>query len=162
MLLSCVLLPLVILGAAAAPTTDNDRNDNDHKDNDRNDNDHKDNNHAEYKYVALFSVDGMHGSDVEQYVALRPKSTIAQLLKIGYEYTDAFTSAPSDSFPGSLFQFTGASPKTTGVWYDDAYDRTYYAPFSQSGTHCVGPPGAEGIPKSGQFYFALLTKPSRV
>jgi len=125
----CVFLPLAILGAAAAPTTDNDRKDNDH---------------AEYRYVALFSVDGLHGSDVENYVALRPKSTIAQLLETGYEYTNAFTSAPSDSFPGSMFQFTGASPKTTGVWYDDAYDRTFYAPFSQSGTHCAGPPGAEG------------------
>ncbi len=125
----CVFLPLAILGAAAAPTTDNDRKDNDH---------------AEYRYVALFSVDGLHGSDVEKYVALRPKSTIAQLLETGYEYTNAFTSAPSDSFPGSMFQFTGASPKTTGVWYDDAYDRTFYAPFSQSGTHCAGPPGAEG------------------
>lgn len=143
MLLSCFFLPLAILGAAAAPTTDNDP-----KDDDRNDNDHKDNDHAEYKYVALFSVDGLHGSDVGKYVALRPKSTIAQLLEIGYEYTDAFTSAPSDSFPGSLFQFTGASPKTTGVWYDDAYDRSFYAPFSQSGTRCVGPPGAEGLLKS--------------
>ncbi len=127
---SCVFLPLAILGAAAAPTTDNDRKDNDH---------------AEYRHVALFSVDGLHGSDVEKYVALRPKSTIAQLLETGYEYTNAFTAAPSDSFPGSLFQFTGASPKTTGVWYDDAYDRSFYAPFSQSSTHCAGPPGAEGL-----------------
>lgn len=28
-----------------------------------------------YKYVATFSIDGLHGSDVEKYVALRPKST---------------------------------------------------------------------------------------
>ncbi len=147
MLFSWVFLPLAFLGAAAAPTQDNDCKDDDK---------------AEYKYVALFSVDGLHGSDVEKYVALRPKSTIAQLLETGYEYTDAFTSAPSDSFPGSMFQFTGASPKTTGIWYDDAYDRTYYAPFSQSGTHCVGPPGAEGMLKPAQSYFVSLTTSSRV
>lgn len=103
------------------------------------------NDQSTYKHVAIFSVDGLHGSDVEKYVALRPKSTIAQLLETGYEYTNAFTSAPSDSFPGTLAQFTGASPETTGVWYDDSYDRSFYAPFSQSKTHCEGPPGAEGL-----------------
>ncbi|KAL8685217.1 MAG: hypothetical protein Q9218_007898, partial [Villophora microphyllina] len=125
MLFSCVVVGLtVFLGlASAAPL--NGRG------------------HGIYKHVAVFSVDGMHGSDVEKYVALRPQSTIAQLLKTGYEYTSAFTSAPSDSFPGTLAQFTGASPETTGVWYDDAYDRTFYAPFSETKTHCEGPAGAE-------------------
>lgn len=97
-----------------------------------------------YKYVLTFSVDGLHGSDVEKYIALRPKSTIAEMLENGYEYTNAYTAAPSDSFPGALNQFTGASPRTTGVWYDDTYDRTYYLPFSTTGTNCAGPPGAEG------------------
>lgn len=96
------------------------------------------------KHVAVFSVDGLHPSDVAKYVALRSNSTIAGLLETGYEYRDAFTSAPSDSFPGVLNQFTGASPRTTGVWYDDTYDRGFYAPFSISGNHCSGPPGAEG------------------
>lgn len=95
---------------------------------------------AKYKYVAAFSVDGFHGSDVEKYIKARPESTIAKLLQTGYEYTSAYTSAPSDSFPGTLNQFTGASPKTTGVWYDDAYDREFFAPSSG----CKGPPGAEG------------------
>lgn len=101
-------------------------------------------NDGDYKYVAIFSVDGLHSSDVGKYIALRSKSTIAALLKTGYEYNNAFTSAPSDSFPGSLNQFTGASPRTTGVWYDDTYDRTFFAPFSESKCHCCGPPGAEG------------------
>lgn len=99
-----------------------------------------------YKYVAVFSIDGLHGSDVEKYVSLRPKSTIAALLEHGYEYTNAYTSAPSDSFPGTLNQFTGASPRTTGVWYDDVYDRAFYPPYSDSKTSCTGPPGAEGRP----------------
>lgn len=40
-----------------------------------------------YKHVAMFSVDGLHPSDVEKYVALRPQSTIAKLLKTAYDYT---------------------------------------------------------------------------
>jgi predicted AlkP superfamily pyrophosphatase or phosphodiesterase len=68
-----------------------------------------------YKYVAAFSVDGMHSSDVEKYVTLKPGSTIATLLKTAYEYTDCYTSAPSDSFPGVAAFVTGASPRTTGI-----------------------------------------------
>jgi hypothetical protein len=37
-----------------------------------------------YKHVVTFSVDGVHGSDVKKYVALRPESTIATLLKTAY------------------------------------------------------------------------------
>ena len=102
-------------------------------------------NDPDYKYVAIFSVDGFHSSDVGKYVSLRPQSTIAQLLETGYEYTNAFTSGPSDSFPGSMNQFTGASPRTTGIWYDDIWDRSYYPPFSTNMTRCEGPPGAEGL-----------------
>lgn len=105
-------------------------------------------NDPNYKYVALFSVDGLHSSDVGKYVSLRPQSTIAQLLATGYEYTNAFTSGPSDSFPGSMNQFTGASPRTTGVWYDDVWDRSYYPSFAPNNTRCEGPPGAEGPPLS--------------
>lgn len=54
---------------------------------------------------------------------------------------DAYTSGPSDSFPGTLNQFTGASPRTTGIWYDDTYDRSFFA----AGSGCKGPPGAEGM-----------------
>jgi hypothetical protein len=97
-----------------------------------------------YKYVAIFSVDGLHGSDVPKYVALRPQSTIAELLEKGYEYTHAWTSGPSDSFPGSMNVFTGAHPRTTGVWYDDTYDRAFWPPFSVTNSNCSGPPGAEG------------------
>lgn len=49
----------------------------------------------QYKYVLTFSVDGMHGGDVEKYVAARPNSTIASLLSTGYEYTDCYTTAVS-------------------------------------------------------------------
>lgn len=96
---------------------------------------------AVYKHVAVFSIDGFHSSDVEKFIAARPQSTMAELLQTGYEYTDARTSGPSDSFPGILNQFTGASPKTTGVWYDDTYDRLFFDPSS----NCSGSPGAEGM-----------------
>ena len=67
-----------------------------------------------YSHVVTFSVDGLHGSDVEKYIAKRPDSTIASLLKTGYEYTDCYTSAPSDSYPGVANFVTGSSPRTTG------------------------------------------------
>jgi len=92
------------------------------------------------KYVAVFSVDGLHNSDLDKWLARGP-SNISALLKTGYRYTDAWTTGPSDSFPGSLAQYTGANPRTTGVWYDDTYDRTFYAPSSG----CKEAPGAEGM-----------------
>ena len=94
-----------------------------------------------FKHVAVLSVDGFHATDVEKYVAARPESTIAQLLETGYEYTNTYTSEPSDSFPGTVAQFTGASPRTTGIFYDDTYDRSFYLPSS----NCSGLPGAEGV-----------------
>ncbi len=68
-----------------------------------------------YKHVVTFSIDGMHSSDVEKWVALKPDSTIATLLKTAYEYTDCYTSAPSDSYPGVANFVTGGSPRTTGM-----------------------------------------------
>jgi len=49
-----------------------------------------------YSHVLAFSIDGMHGSDVEKYIADRPHSTIASLLETGYEYTNAYTTGVSD------------------------------------------------------------------
>lgn len=96
--------------------------------------------HQPFKHVVTFSVDGMHSSDVGKWMAMRPNGNISMLLQHAYEYTNAWTSAPSDSFPGTMAQYTGATPKTTGVWYDDVWDRSYYYPSSG----CVGKPGAEG------------------
>lgn len=96
---------------------------------------------GQYKHVAVFSVDGFHASDLDKYVALRPNSNISALLKTGYEYSSAYTSAPSDSFPGTVAQFTGATPRTTGVWYDDIWNRNIFAP----GSDCTGPPGYDSM-----------------
>jgi hypothetical protein len=40
-----------------------------------------------------------------------------------------------------MAQYTGASPRTTGVWYDDIWDRSFFPP----GSDCTGKSGAEGI-----------------
>ncbi len=91
------------------------------------------------KHVLLISVDGLHASDLQNYVATHPDSTLASLSGMGVTYPNASTSRPSDSFPGLLSIVTGGSPKSTGVYYDASYDRTLYAP---SDTSCITP-GAE-------------------
>lgn len=74
-----------------------------------------------YKHVAFFSIDGMHSSDIEKWVATKPQGAIAKLLETGYWYKGALTSAPSDSFPGTVNLVSGADPVLSGIWYDDAY-----------------------------------------
>ena len=94
---------------------------------------------ARYRHILLISVDGMHALDLANYVAAHPDSTLARLSHTGVTYSNAVTTAPSDSFPGMLAQVTGGTPRSTGVYYDDSFDRAYFAPDS----NCVGAPGAE-------------------
>lgn len=89
------------------------------------------------KHVLYLSVDGLHQSDLTQYIAGHPNSNMARLANHGTQYTNASTIKPSDSFPGTLAVFTGATPKTTGVYYDASYDRTLYP----AGSNCQGAPG---------------------
>src|SRR5581483_6648524 len=91
------------------------------------------------RHVLLISVDGLHQVDVDTYIAANPGSTLASLAARGVEYTDAHTTTPSDSFPGMIALVSGATSKTSGVYYDDSYDRTLYAP----GSNCAGNPGTE-------------------
>ncbi|HWD08233.1 MAG TPA: alkaline phosphatase family protein [Actinomycetota bacterium] len=98
------------------------------------------------KHVLLISVDGLHASDVAQCEADNMCPTIAWLAGHGTTYARAKTSEPSDSSPGLMALMTGALPGLTGVYYDDTYDRTMYAPAAQtaSGTqNCTGTPGTE-------------------
>jgi hypothetical protein len=81
-------------------------------------------------HVLLISVDGLHASDLATWVQQHPNSTLAQLSQAGTTYDKASTSKPSDSFPGLLAEVTGGTPKTTGVFYDDSYDRNLSAPGS--------------------------------
>ena len=91
--------------------------------------------------VLLISVDGLHQVDLANWIAANPDSALARLAAQGVTYDDAHTTTPSDSFPGLLSMVTGGTPKSTGVYYDDSYDRTLYAP----GTNCTGSPGIEAV-----------------
>jgi len=86
------------------------------------------------RHVLLLSIDGLHAVDLARYVRLNPNSALAQLTNMGITYTNAATSKPSDSFPGLLSMVTGGSPRSTGVFYDDSYDRTLSAPGSNCST----------------------------
>lgn len=83
-----------------------------------------------YGHVLLISIDGLHAADLTRFLAQHPDSALAGLAKQGVYYSNATGSKPSDSFPGLLAMITGGSPASTGVYYDDSYDRTLSAPGS--------------------------------
>ncbi len=84
------------------------------------------------RHVLLLSVDGLHQSDLGWYVTTHPRSALASLVKDGTSYASATTTFPSDSFPGMVAQLTGAGPGTSGVYYDDTYNRTLLPPGTTS------------------------------
>jgi hypothetical protein len=93
------------------------------------------------KHVLLISVDGMHQSDLDWYIAHHPGSTLARLTHGGSEYTNAATSNPSDSDPGGTALMTGGNPKSTGVYYDVEYSHT----TDEAGAACTpGKPATGG------------------
>lgn len=88
------------------------------------------------KHVLLVSIDGMHALDFAN-CAKGVSSTnggspycphLAQLSKHGVNYLSASTSRPSDSFPGLTAIVTGATPRSTGAFYDVSYDRSFSPP----------------------------------
>jgi hypothetical protein len=101
------------------------------------------------RHVLLISVDGLHASDLNQWIATNPHSELARLGRMGTTFSNAAASTPSDSFPGLIAQVTGGTPKTTGVFYDDSYSRNF---FAASNTTCSGTPGTEVM------YFENLDK----
>lgn len=84
-------------------------------------------------HVLLISVDGMHQSDMNWYVAHHPRSALAKLTHTSIKYTNARTSNPSDSDPGGTALMTGGNPRSTGVYYDVEYSHKVNAP----GTKCT-------------------------
>ena len=83
-----------------------------------------------YAHVLLISIDGMHSIDLTNFLndSAHPASTLKTLNNNAVIYPNAYTPAPSDSFPGMIAQVTGGTPKSTGVFYDESYDRTLFAP----------------------------------
>jgi hypothetical protein len=95
-----------------------------------------------FEHVLLISVDGLHARDLDWYLAgASSDSPLAQLAGSGRTYTNAMATRPSDSFPGLLAMVTGGTPRSTGVYYDDGWDRSVLA----STVLCPpgGPLGAE-------------------
>jgi predicted AlkP superfamily pyrophosphatase or phosphodiesterase len=76
----------------------------------------------EIKHVLLISVDGLHQSDLDWYVANHPRSELANLATTGAQYSNAHTPDPSDSDPGGTALMTGGDPRATGVYYDVEYN----------------------------------------
>ena len=83
-------------------------------------------------HVLVISIDGMHSHDMQTWIANNPTSALAGLAATGVNYTNAFTTQPSDSIPSTVGIFTGASPSLGGMYYDDAWHRVW------------APPGGEG------------------
>lgn len=95
------------------------------------------------QHVLLISVDGLHQSDLAWFVGANPNSTLAKLVGQGATFTNARTPFPSDSFPGMVGQVTGGNPRSTGIYYDDAYSRALL-PAGTSAANCKSArPGAE-------------------
>ena len=88
---------------------------------------------AASQHVLLISVDGMHQSDLDWYVATHPHSTLAELAGHGAEYTNAATSNPSDSDPGGTALMSGGNPRSTGVYYDVEYSHN----VDEAGASCT-------------------------
>lgn len=91
------------------------------------------------RHSLLISVDGLHASDLAQYIKENPNSNLAQLSHRGTTYPKALTSFPSDSFPGMVGLVSGGTPKQTGIYYDVSYNRALYKP----GSNCTGPIGTQ-------------------
>jgi len=88
------------------------------------------------RHVIVISIDGMHAIDFASCSAGvagvnggQPYCpNLAALARTGYTYPEASTSKPSDSYPGITAILTGASPHTTGAFYDVSYDRALAGP----------------------------------
>jgi Type I phosphodiesterase / nucleotide pyrophosphatase len=100
------------------------------------------------KHVLLLSIDGMHAVDLYNCThgiagvnGGNPYCpNLAELSQTAKNYVAASSSKPSDSFPGLAALVTGGSPKTTGLYYDVAYDRSLDAPAETTGTGLAAGP----------------------
>ena len=97
--------------------------------------------HQGIQHVLLISIDGMHTLDfincangISTANGGQPYCpNLASLKPNGVDYLYAYTSQPSDSFPGLMALVTGGSPRSVGAFYDDAYDRSLDAPALTTG-----------------------------
>jgi len=97
------------------------------------------------QHVLLISIDGMHSLDFANCVKGAPDygndpycPHLASLSATGVHYLQAFTSKPSDSFPGLVAQITGGTPRSAGIFYDVSYDRALSPPARTTPYGIVG------------------------
>ncbi len=95
---------------------------------------------SKIQHVLMVSVDGMHEQDLARCVRENTCPHIAELAGHGVTYTQAYTPGLSDSVPGLAALVTGGGPISTGLFYDDIYDRTLYPGWD---TKCATQPGIE-------------------
>jgi len=100
------------------------------------------------KHVLLLSIDGMHAVDfyncAHGITGTNDGSpycpNMAALGQTGINYVNTESSKPSDSFPGMAALASGGTPKSTGLYYDVAYDRSLDAPAKTTGTGLAAGP----------------------
>ena len=100
------------------------------------------------RHVLLLSIDGMHAVDfyncAHGVTGLNGGNpycpNLAALAGTGINYVAASSSKPSDSAPGLMALVTGGTPRTTGIYYDVAFDRTLDGPQITTGTGLAAAP----------------------
>ena len=105
------------------------------------------------KHVLLISIDGFHAVDylncskgVSGVNGGEPYCPhLAELGENGVNYLQTSTSKPSDSFPGLTAIVSGGSPRTEGIFYDVAYDRSLNPPITTTGNGVTGVPCTPGV-----------------
>jgi hypothetical protein len=90
------------------------------------------------RHVLLISIDDKHALDFQNCAAANTCPNLVALAKHGVNYTRTSTARPSDSFPGLTALVTGGTPRSTGVWYDVAYDRVLAPPMKDTGNGLSG------------------------
>jgi Type I phosphodiesterase / nucleotide pyrophosphatase len=98
--------------------------------------------------VLLLSIDGMHAVDFYNCTngiagvngGFPYCPNMAALSQTGINYVNTESSKPSDSFPGMAALASGGTPKSTGLYYDVAYDRSLDPPEKTTGTGLAAGP----------------------
>jgi Type I phosphodiesterase / nucleotide pyrophosphatase len=109
------------------------------------------------KHVVLLSIDGMHAVDFyncSHGIAGANSGdpycpNLAALARTGINYVATSSSKPSDSAPGLMALVTGGTPRTTGIYYDVAFDRTLDGPQITTGTGLAAAPCTPGAAPTG-------------
>ena len=123
----------------------------------------------------LRSLDGLHPSDITQWISMSPNSSIAQLYRQGTFYSGYFVKqAPGDEFPGVLGPLTGAKTLYTDhghgrhsvlVTCSPGYggpDAVTCAPEAKSNTIlCIGVVSATAVAVAADFITCFSTSRSR-